>query len=76
VARRAVDGGTSPRAALVHRTEIVDDWRALVGNDPDLPAQFLPPSFPRADARRLFLRTAEALAEPAQLRFEELVAAS
>ncbi|GIF64010.1 PaaX family transcriptional regulator [Asanoa ishikariensis] len=73
LASRAVEGGLAPRAALVHRTEIVDDWRALVGNDPDLPAEFLPPSFPRAEARQLFLRTAESLAEPAQRRFEELV---
>jgi len=73
VARRAVEGGMSPRAALVHRTELVDDWRALVGNDPDLPAEFLPPSFPRAEARQMFLRTSEGLAQPAQLRFEELV---
>ncbi|MEV0718287.1 PaaX family transcriptional regulator C-terminal domain-containing protein [Asanoa sp. NPDC050611] len=74
LARRAGEGLTSPRAALVHRTELVDDWRALIGNDPDLPAEFLPPSFPRAEARRLFLRTSEALARPAQRRFEELVA--
>ncbi len=73
VARRAAKATISPAAALVQRTELVDDWRALVGNDPDLPAEFLPSSFPRAKARELFLRTSESLARPAQLRFEELV---
>ncbi|MDG4825160.1 PaaX family transcriptional regulator C-terminal domain-containing protein [Asanoa sp. WMMD1127] len=73
VARRAANGGIPARAALVHRTELVDDWRALVGNDPDLPAEFLPRSFPRAKAREMFLQASTALARPAQLRFEELV---
>ncbi|PZG21685.1 PaaX family transcriptional regulator [Micromonospora craterilacus] len=73
VARRAAEGGLSPAAALVARTELVNDWRALVGDDPDLPAKFLPPSFPRAEARVMFLSTSDALAGPAQLRFEELV---
>jgi phenylacetic acid degradation operon negative regulatory protein len=73
VARRAIRPGMSPASALVHRTELVDDWRALVGNDPDLPAEFLPPSFPRAKARELFLRTSESLAQPAQRRFDEIV---
>ncbi|MEV4539576.1 PaaX family transcriptional regulator C-terminal domain-containing protein [Asanoa sp. NPDC049518] len=73
VSRRAEEGEVSPRAALVLRTELVDDWRALVGNDPDLPAEFLPASFPRAEARRMFLRTCERLAGAAQRRFEELV---
>ncbi|QKW14349.1 PaaX family transcriptional regulator C-terminal domain-containing protein [Verrucosispora sp. NA02020] len=73
VARQADAGAVGPSAALVARTELVNDWRALVGDDPDLPARFLPASFPRAQARVMFLRTATALAEPAQQRFEELV---
>ncbi len=59
--------------ALVARTELVSDWRALVGADPDLPVDFLPPSFPRAEARAMFLGISEALAPLAQKRFEDLV---
>lgn len=71
VARRAAADEVAPAEALIRRTELVDDWRALVGKDPDLPVKFLPPSFPRAEARVLFLRTHQALARPAQVRFEE-----
>lgn len=73
LARRAAAGEVPPAEALVQRTELVDDWRALVRDDPDLPREFLPPSFPRAKAREMFLRTYEALARPAKIRFEELV---
>nr|WP_269440718.1 PaaX family transcriptional regulator C-terminal domain-containing protein [Micromonospora tarapacensis] len=73
VAGRAAAGRVGPVEALVQRTELVNDWRALVGDDPDLPVKFLPPSFPRAEARVLFLGTSEALSRPAQLRFEALV---
>ncbi|MBY8871361.1 PaaX family transcriptional regulator [Micromonospora sp. PLK6-60] len=73
LARRAAAGEVTPARALVQRTEMVNDWRALVGEDPDLPATFLPASFPRAEARAMFLRTSEALAGSAQRRFEELV---
>lgn len=73
LARRAVAGEVSPAEALVQRTELVNDWRALVGADPDLPARFLPPSFPRAEARTVFLNASEALAPLAQKRFEALV---
>ncbi|AEB43285.1 MULTISPECIES: PaaX family transcriptional regulator C-terminal domain-containing protein [Micromonospora] len=69
----AAAGEVSPAQALVRRTEMVNDWRALVGEDPDLPAMFLPASFPRAQARAMFLETSAALARPAQQRFEELV---
>ncbi|MDG4808790.1 PaaX family transcriptional regulator C-terminal domain-containing protein [Micromonospora sp. WMMD1120] len=73
LARLAAAGEVSPRQALVQRTELVNDWRALVGEDPDLPPDFLRASFPRAEARSMFLRTSAALAAPAQRRFEEIV---
>lgn len=72
LARRAGTGEVPHSEALIQRTELVDDWRALVRDDPDLPLEFLPPSFPRADARAMFLRTYEALARPATIRFQEL----
>ena len=73
LAWQAAAGTVSPAQALVRRTELVNDWRALIGEDPDLPATFLPDSFPRAQARAMFLDISEALAESAQRRFEELV---
>ncbi|WP_233558729.1 PaaX family transcriptional regulator [Micromonospora radicis] len=73
LAGRAATGEVAPAQALVRRTEMVNDWRALVGDDPDLPATFLPASFPRAQARAMFLETSAALAQSAQSRFEELV---
>jgi phenylacetic acid degradation operon negative regulatory protein len=62
-----------PAEALVKRTELVDDWRHLVGDDPDLPDDFLPDGFPRERARALFLATYAALSEGARTRFDELV---
>lgn len=65
-----VDGPES----LVQRTELVDDWRRLIRDDPDLPAEFLPEAFPRKRARALFLDVYAALAADARARFEALVA--
>ncbi|HSK22970.1 MAG TPA: PaaX family transcriptional regulator C-terminal domain-containing protein [Egicoccus sp.] len=73
--RRAAAGTVPPEEALVQRTELVDDWRRLIRDDPDLPARFLPPDFPRAQAREVFLATYAALARPAGERFAHLVRA-
>lgn len=71
--KQASNGRTSPQEALVARGELVDDWRLVVRDDPDLPLEFLPDGFPRAKARPLFLETYEALATPARERFFELI---
>lgn len=73
---RARRGDVDPVEALVERGQLVDSWRVLVRDDPDLPLEFLPEDFPRSLARRLFLDTYAALAEPAGARFDELIAAS
>lgn len=70
---RAFAGDVDDADALVRRTELVDDWRRLVRDDPDLPLDFLPADFPRAQARELFLATYRALSEGARARFEALV---
>jgi phenylacetic acid degradation operon negative regulatory protein len=70
---RATTGRVLPNEALVARGELVDDWRLLVRDDPDLPLEFMPEDFPRAQARRVFLETYEALADPARARFGELI---
>jgi phenylacetic acid degradation operon negative regulatory protein len=73
---RAVGGVVSPEEGLVARGELVDDWRLLVRDDPDLPLEFLPEDFPRRQSRQLFLETYEALTEPATTRFDELIRTS
>ena len=70
---RAVSHDIPPEEALVSRGELVDDWRLLVRDDPDLPLEFLPEDFPRPEARLLFLETYDALAEPAKARFDEVI---
>lgn len=73
VAERAATGAVPPEEALVRRGELVDDWRLLVRDDPDLPVDFLPDGFPRQRARELFLEAYDALDTPARARFEELI---
>lgn len=46
-----------PRTDREHfraRVELVQDWRRFPYLDPDLPAAYLPPSWPAAEASRLF----------------------
>jgi phenylacetic acid degradation operon negative regulatory protein len=73
LANEAAARAVAPAEALVGRGELVDDWRRLVRDDPDLPRQFLPDYFPRARAREMFLTTYHALEKPARQRFNELV---
>jgi phenylacetic acid degradation operon negative regulatory protein len=72
--KRAAADSVPPEEALVARGELVDQWRLLVRDDPDLPIEFLPTDFPRRQARRLFLETYSRLAEPARVRFNDLIA--
>ncbi|HEX9643087.1 MAG TPA: PaaX family transcriptional regulator C-terminal domain-containing protein [Acidimicrobiia bacterium] len=76
LSERAARNSVTPAEALVARGELVDDWRLLVRDDPDLPLEFLPEDFPRRHARELFLATYAALAAPARARFDELIAAA
>ena len=69
---RAGTRGLAPAEALVQRTTMVDEWRRMVRDDPDLPSELLPEPFPRRPARERFLRTYRALEQPARQRFEEL----
>jgi phenylacetic acid degradation operon negative regulatory protein len=73
LAGRAEDGGVTPADALVLRTCMVDEWRRMVRDDPDVPQPLLPEPFPRPRARALFLRAYRALEIPARDRFDRLV---
>lgn len=48
--------------AYALRTDLVHQWRKFLFIDPDLPAQALPVHWPGDEARRRFLRAADALA--------------
>ncbi len=73
LAARARAGRVGPAEALVERTELVDAWRRLVRDDPDLPSELLPTPFPRPEARRTFLEIYRTLEMPARARFATLM---
>jgi phenylacetic acid degradation operon negative regulatory protein len=71
---RALAGRISPVEALVARTRVMDEWRAFPGLDPDLPAELLPQSWPRATARDLFIATYDLLGPLAAHRVRQIIA--
>jgi phenylacetic acid degradation operon negative regulatory protein len=71
---RARAGEVGPAEALVARTELMDTWRGFPDRDPDLPAELLPPGFPRDAARRAFLEIHTTLGPLAEQRLREVVA--
>jgi len=75
VAEKTASGSVGPGEALEMRTRIMDAWRSFPREDPDLPAEFLPAGWPRAEARRLFTTVYEGLAPIAEARFRQLVEA-
>jgi phenylacetic acid degradation operon negative regulatory protein len=72
----AAGGRVAPDQALVGRTELVDDWRGLVRDDPELPNEFLAEPVPRSPARDVFLATYRALEPLARRRFDDLIRTS
>ena len=71
---RALAGRMSPVEALVARTQVMDEWRAFPGLDPDLPAELLPDAWPRAAARDLFIATYDLLGPLAAHRVRQVIA--
>lgn len=65
----------APRA-LVARTTLMDAWRRFCQLDPDLPPELLPTSWPRDEARDLFLEVHTALGPLAQHRLVEVLTPS
>ncbi|MCM0638269.1 PaaX family transcriptional regulator [Cellulomonas wangsupingiae] len=76
LAARVRAGQVPAPQALVARSTLMDDWRRFVVVDPDLPAHLLPPSWPRQEARVIFLEIHAALGPPAQQRLVELMTPS
>ncbi|GAA0895491.1 PaaX family transcriptional regulator C-terminal domain-containing protein [Pseudonocardia zijingensis] len=73
VRRRVHAGEVGPREALRVRTELTAEWRYAELTDPRLPAELLPPDWPRASARACYRDIYDRLAEPALRRFRELL---
>ncbi len=67
-----------PRTDREHfraRVELVQDWRRFPYLDPDLPAAYLPPSWPGAQASRLFAERYQAWKEPSGRYWATVVSA-
>jgi phenylacetic acid degradation operon negative regulatory protein len=67
-------GLTLPGDALIARTRVMDEWRAFPALDPDLPAELLPPAWPRAQARELFIACYDLLGPLAARRVRQIIA--
>ena len=67
-------GRVSPVAALVARTQVMDEWRGFPELDPDLPDELLPEAWPRATARELFTTTYDLLGPLAAHRVRQIIA--
>jgi phenylacetic acid degradation operon negative regulatory protein len=60
--------------ALVARTRVMNEWRAFPAMDPDLPDELLPPAWPRASARELFIACYDLLGPLAARRVRQIIA--
>lgn len=69
-------GVVAAARALVARTRLMDSWRRIVLDDPDLPEHLLPRPWPRDEARALMLEVHTALGPPAQARLVEVMTPS
>jgi phenylacetic acid degradation operon negative regulatory protein len=74
VRRRWRTGQVGTAEALVARTALMDDWRTMPSLDPELPTELLPPRWPRARARELFVELYDGLAGLAEQRVVQVVA--
>jgi phenylacetic acid degradation operon negative regulatory protein len=66
----------NPAKALVTRTRAVYRWFVIAALDPDLPAELLPVSWPRAEAHRLFVEVVNCLTPFAEQHVRSVISAS
>ncbi|TDB81831.1 PaaX family transcriptional regulator C-terminal domain-containing protein [Micromonospora sp. KC721] len=64
--RRIAAGAVTGTAALRARTEVMDVFRRIPVLDPMLPTELMPPDWPRARAREVFVAIYDGLAAPAE----------
>jgi phenylacetic acid degradation operon negative regulatory protein len=69
----AASGQVPPMDALIARTRVMDEWRAFPGLDPDLPTELLPPAWPRAEAREMFIACYDLLGPLAARRVRQII---
>jgi phenylacetic acid degradation operon negative regulatory protein len=67
-------GRITGAAAVRARTQIMETYRHFPLLDPQLPTVLLPPEWPRAQARELFVAIYDGLAEQAELHVQAVVA--
>jgi phenylacetic acid degradation operon negative regulatory protein len=70
---QTVAGEISTADALVARTWVMNEWRAFPAMDPDLPDELLPPAWPRAAARDLFITCYDLLGPLAARRVRQII---
>jgi phenylacetic acid degradation operon negative regulatory protein len=73
VRERLRSGQIGTAEALIARTAFMDAWRNFPNLDPELPAKLLPPKWPRAEARALFIELYDGLAWLAEKRVVQVV---
>jgi phenylacetic acid degradation operon negative regulatory protein len=71
---QTVAGEITIADALVARTRVMNEWRAFPAMDPDLPYELLPPAWPRAAARDLFITCYDLLGPLAARRVRQIIA--
>lgn len=67
-------GDVTGAEAVRARTEVMDTYRRFPTIDPLLPVKLMPPGWPRASAREVFIAVYDGLAEPAQEHVRAAVA--
>ncbi|TQK17590.1 PaaX family transcriptional regulator [Microbacterium sp. SLBN-154] len=67
-------GLLSSREALIVRTRMMDSWRSIVRQDPDLPDELLPADWPRPRARVIFATLYDDLGPLAEARCRQIIA--
>lgn len=71
---RIAAGEVTGAAAVRTRTEVMDTYRRFPVLDPMLPVELMPPGWPRARAREVFVAVYDGLAEPAERYVRDVVA--
>lgn len=71
---RVREGAVGASEALVARSGIMDTWRTFPNLDPGLPAELLPPDWPRTRAREVFVEVYDTLGPLAEIRVKQIVA--
>jgi phenylacetic acid degradation operon negative regulatory protein len=71
---QTVAGEITIADALVARTRVMNEWRAFPAVDPDPPYELLPPAWPRAAARDLFITCYDLLGPLAARRVRQIIA--